>query len=455
MKKTLELESIIKELIEWMEKNPDEVIKERQKATERLIKKRCVFGDTVFQTTLVPLFLKKESIESIEKSSEVFDSIIDKVIEMSFSDENIKDYFPYYEVPKELLEAPVGYKKATVLNRLDILFDGKNLKYIEFNTDNPGGKGWVDMYEEIFSEQSFYQNIIPNYTARDDKKILKGLFDASMACFSEFAEEGEKPRVGLASFREIIMKQDDEIVRDYFISNGIEANLIDPRDLEFRDGRLYSNGIKFNLLIRCLKAQFYLRYPREMKDFKKAIMEKGVCLVNSFKSILGSEKSLLSLLTNHFNHHYFTDTEVEFIKKHVPWTRKLDETVTLSKEGEEMSLKSYIVKHKDELILKPSWGAGGYQVMVGKATDKSEWVSCLENNLGSPHWTVQEYVEVPQVEIPVIKKNKIEIQKKYFNLSPYVFGGKYVGMLGRVSDNEVINVSAGGGVMPVFPLKVE
>ncbi len=455
MKKSFELESKFKELIEWMQKNPDEVIKERHMATEKLIKKRCVYGDSTFQTTLVPMFLKKESMELIEKTSEIFDSMIDKIIGLYFQDETIRDYFPYHEIPQELVHADPGYLKATILNRLDILFDGKTLKYIEFNTDNPGGKGWVDMYEDVFAEQSFYRDIIADFGIREERKITRGLFDAAMKCFNEFAEEGEKPRCGLVSFREITMKQDDEIVRDFFIENGVEANIIDPRDLEFRDGRLFSNGIKFNLLIRSLKAQFYLRFPREMKDFKKSILNKGACLVNSFRSILGSEKSLLSFLSNHFNHHYFTEDEVKFIKAHIPWTRKLDETVTLSKEGEEMSLKTYILTHKDELTLKPSWGAGGYRVLVGKSTGKGDWADCLEANVGSSDWTVQEYIEIPETEIPVIKNNKIVLEKKFFNLSPYVFGGKYVGMLGRVSEKDVINVSAGGGVIPVFPLKHE
>ncbi|HPZ08160.1 MAG TPA: hypothetical protein PL110_08600 [Candidatus Eremiobacteraeota bacterium] len=455
MKKVFELESTFKELIEWMQNNPDEVIKERQRSTEQLIKKRCVFGDTPFQTTLVPLFLKKESLDLIEKTSELFDSVIDKVVGLYFSHEHIRDYFPYHEVPQELVHAHPGYEKATILNRLDMLFDGKTLKYIEFNTDNPGGKGWVDMYEEVFSQQSFYRDIIADYSIREERKITKGLFNAAMNCFNEFAEEGEKPRCGFVTFREITMKQDDEIVRDFFIENGVEANIVDPRDLEFRDKRLYSNGIKFNLLIRSLKAHLYLRFPREMKDFKKSILHKGACMVNSFRALLGSEKSILSFLSNHFNHHYFTEEEVICIKAHIPWTRKLDETVTLSKEGEEISLKSYILKHKDELTLKPSWGAGGYNVMLGKSTGKSEWADCVEDNLGSSDWTVQEYIEVPEMEIPVIKNNKIVLEKKYFNLSPYVFGGKYVGTLGRVSEKDVINVSAGGGVMPVFPLKYD
>ena len=41
------------------------------------------------------------------------------------------------------------------------------------------------------------------------------------------------------------------------------------------------------------------------------------------------------------------------------------------------------------------------------------------------------------------------------NISPYVFNGKYVGSLGRVSSKDVINVSAGGGIIPIFTMKPE
>ena len=33
--------------------------------------------------------------------------------------------------------------------------------------------------------------------------------------------------------------------------------------------------------------------------------------------------------------------------------------------------------------------------------------------------------------------------------------GKYAGCLGRVSESNVVNVSSGGGIIPIFPLKEE
>ena len=82
-----------------------------------------------------------------------------------------------------------------------------------------------------------------------------------------------------------------------------------------------------------------------------------------------------------------------------------------------------------------------------------KWNSVVENYSGDPGWIVQDYTEIPTVKLPVIRKNKIVFENKFLNISPYVFNGKYVGSLGRVSDKDVINVSSGGGIIPIFTVK--
>jgi hypothetical protein len=37
---------------------------------------------------------------------------------------------------------------------------------------------------------------------------------------------------------------------------------------------------------------------------------------------------------------------------------------------------------------------------------------------------------------------------KHFNINPFGIGGRYAGMITRISDRAVINVSAGGGLLP-------
>ncbi len=447
-----ELEKKGDALVEWMQKNPSEVIKSRQALQERIIKKRCIYGETPLPTTLMPLFLKQESFELFAKASEILDKILNKTIDLYFQDPVVREYFPYSEIPKEWIEADPGYRRPTLINRHDALFDGKELKFIEFNTDNPGGKGWVDTYEEIFHAEPMYKDLIDDFGQPVQRKILQGFYDTVLSSFKEMSFS-EKPRVALVDFREISMRTENEIVRDYFIEKGIEANLVDARDFELKKGKLWSGGVSFNIILRTLKAEFYRRFPREMKDFIQGVTKPSVCMINSFRSVLGSEKAVLSFLTNPFHHHYFEEDEVEAIKKHIPWTRKLDETITISPEGEEINLKSFLKANRERLVLKPSWGAGGSGVMVGDSAERADWEDCVDRNIGCPWWTVQEKVPIPRIKFPVIKNNQIITEEKFVNFSPFVFGGKYVGMLGRTSGKDVINVSAQGGVIPVFRVK--
>jgi glutathionylspermidine synthase len=441
-----------KKLLEWMLEHPKDVIKEWEYLLQRLRKKRCGTMGGTYPITLSPLFLKKKSLKLIADVGEKLDQVVDKVVDLYFKDEYVRSYFPYPELPKEWINWDPGYKKPTILNRHDALFDGKNLKFIEFNTDNPGGRGRTDILEGIYRDHPIYKDLIKGYGKPWEGKILKKSLEAMLSCYKEYGGKKEKPRIGIVSFKRYLEGSDNEIVRDYFIENGYESNFIDARELEHRNGALYSGNVQFDILNLALRFTFFKRYPSELKDFLEAIRDRSVCCINPLKAIIGSHKELLSFITNDRNHHYFSEDEVECIKSYVLWTRKMDETITISKEGVDISLEEYVIRKQDELVLKPTDAAGGYGVKIGKGTDKAEWRDAVEDSIGCPWWIVQEAMPVPEIELPVIRENKVITEKKFINLNPYIFKGEYAGMLGRVSESTIVNVCAGGGIIPIFEL---
>jgi hypothetical protein len=66
-------------------------------------------------------------------------------------------------------------------------------------------------------------------------------------------------------------------------------------------------------------------------------------------------------------------------------------------------------------------------------------------------WTVQEYVPIPEEPFPVFDPDFTTTSLKV-NLNPYLFGGRFAGAIVRLSRESVINVSAGGGVIPALTL---
>lgn len=442
-------------LIQWMKSNPVEVINQRKEMLEKLAKRRCSYGRDggTMPITLTPLFMSQSSIDWIARIGEMFDRIIDKVVDLYRDDAYVRSQFRYNDIPSEWLDWDPGYNKPTVLNRHDALFDGKDLKFIEFNTDNPGGRAWCDTLEDIFRSYPMYQDLIANFSKAADRPMLRDGLKALLDCYRNAGGTKEKPRIAIVSFKEYLPGSDNEITRDYFVENGFDTHCIDSRDFEYHHGKLHSGRLEFDLLNIALRFVFFKRFPRENRDFLAAIKDRAAIAVNPWRATIGAQKEAMSFISNPANHRYFTEEEQKCIRDHLPWTRRLDETITMSPDGSDISLGEYMIKNRERLVLKPCWGAGGHDVKVGKTTEVAEWEAYVRDTLGCSWWIVQDACNIPEYEMPILRERKVVLEKKFLNINPYIFNGKYAGCLGRMSGSNVVNVSSGGGgIIPIFPL---
>jgi hypothetical protein len=55
---------------------------------------------------------------------------------------------------------------------------------------------------------------------------------------------------------------------------------------------------------------------------------------------------------------------------------------------------------------------------------------------------------VPEEMFPTVEDGHVQMRLKRFNINPFGLGGRYAGTITRISDRAVINVSAGGGLLP-------
>ena len=86
---------------------------------------------------------------------------------------------------------------------------------------------------------------------------------------------------------------------------------------------------------------------------------------------------------------------------------------------------------------------------IGKATDAATWEEIMNRHIEDESWVVQEYIDIPNGSFPDIN-NGVELKEKYININPFALLGRYSGTITRVSEHPVINVSAGGGLVPTF-----
>ena len=131
----------------------------------------------------------------------------------------------------------------------------------------------------------------------------------------------------------------------------------------------------------------------------------------------------------------------------IPWTRVLRPgRVTYGQWT--IDLLDFVSDNRARLVLKPASEYGGHGVALGMETEQGDWDRIIAEQSETGDFIVQEYVPVPEEMFPTVEDGHVQMRLKRFNINPFGIGGRYAGMITRISDQAVINVSAGGGLLP-------
>jgi uncharacterized circularly permuted ATP-grasp superfamily protein len=182
----------------------------------------------------------------------------------------------------------------------------------------------------------------------------------------------------------------------------------------------------------------------------QAVRDGNVCMVNPFRCKILYKKSSLAVLSDERNRDLFTPIETQAITEHVPWTRNVEERKTLYRDLP-VDLIPFILKYQERFVLKPNDDYGGRGIVLGWQTNTSGWEQAVSEALKSPY-VVQERVPIPEEPYPSMVEDRLQIYDRLLDTAPFVFYGDYVdGCLTRLSNDPLLNVSAGGGSsVPTF-----
>jgi glutathione synthase/RimK-type ligase-like ATP-grasp enzyme len=162
---------------------------------------------------------------------------------------------------------------------------------------------------------------------------------------------------------------------------------------------------------------------------------------------VANNKKLFALLDDPRFGHLVEAREAEVVRATIPWTRILRPGRATYGDWV-VDLLEFVSDNRPRLVLKPASEYGGHGVSLGIETTQGEWDRIIEDHATSSDYIVQEYVPVPEEMFPAVEQGHVQMRLKRFNINPFGIGGRYAGMITRISERAVINVSAGGGLLP-------
>ena len=435
-------------------KSGENALRQLDEMTRFLVERNCTFKGEPMPTFLKPVFISPRQAELLHHTVDIICGVLDKFIKLYLRNAEVRRIMNFSRQEDELFSIDPGYSIPLVIARLDAFMDDNSIRFLEFNCDSPAGIAYADIMEEGFRE------LFRNYPFLNDWDITyfhrqELLLKALLGCYREFQSEHpglpDRPTIAIVDWEDLATSSEFELLKTFFEEKGFPTIITSPQKITVTGDRVMADGNEIHLIYRRVITRELLEKLDEVRDYIKASTGGYACVCNPFQSYIVGNKKVLSLLSNPRFQDIYNDEEKDVIKRSIPWTRILaDETAHY--HGSPVKLRTFISQNKDILVLKPANSYGGKNVYLGRETDREIWDNLIETRIASEEWVVQEYVPIPQEFFPTIG-DKTTISLKKVNINPFAFRGEYAGTISRISESSIINVSAGGGLVPTMSAK--
>ncbi|MGH7526351.1 MAG: hypothetical protein ACREMX_06575, partial [Gemmatimonadales bacterium] len=251
-------------------------------------------------------------------------------------------------------------------------------------------------------------------------------------------------------WREVPTYSEFLLFQEYFRSQGLRCEIADPREVEYRGGKLWAGELHVTLVYKRVLLNELVEREGPDNPVFRAVRDGAVCMVNPFQCKILHKKTSLAVLSDERNAGLFSAQERQAIEAYIPWTRRVQERPSRFR-GRAIDLVPFVLEQRENLVLKPSDDYGGAGIVLGWQVDPAGWERAVHKALAEPY-VVQERVVLPFEPFPSMSDGGVDFQDRMLDTAPFVAYGEYPdGCLTRLSTAALLNVTAGGGsTVPTF-----
>jgi uncharacterized circularly permuted ATP-grasp superfamily protein len=346
---------------------------------------------------------------------------------------------------QELIGWPVRLPQGDYIARVDgfVKFGASGqlgFEIVELNVDSPGGAAFMDECVRLLASTSLWKQLKKKFPgkywdtdSRDLPLLLRG--------WQHWGGRA-KPRIAIVDWITVNTASEFELLKERYLRAGYDTIVADPRELEYRQGRLVDyDGKPIDLIYRRVLVEDLLAQREAAEPLLRAYREQSVCVINSFACKPLTVKSLLSWVHRSEFEPLLSRSELAFLRQLVPWTADVVDGPVLEQ----------IRRERSTTILKPSDGYGGQGLFLGWELSEAEWEKGIEEALRG-RYVAQRKVSIPQAVFPVPQPDGWTFESFRMDFDPYMFGTSMGDPLVRVAQSDVLNVKAGAQIAPTWVL---
>ncbi|WMX45982.1 hypothetical protein RGF97_15580 [Streptomyces roseicoloratus] len=323
-----------------------------------------------------------------------------------------------------------GQRPARI-GRADLYHDGTGFRLLEFNLSSAlGGLQTPELNRLLLEDEGLAAFAASEGLAFPDTvgELAAVIREAAEEALAETGRPEHAPRVALMDWHAGYAKTGPEIraTARLLEPHGIEAIPCHTGQVREQGGRVTVDGRPVDVVYRYFTLgeltadASSLATAEELLD---TFARCGVPVLSPLRTSMHGNKRALSMLWDDRCVETYDTAERELVRRFLPWTRELRPGPAVIR-GERHDLLDHCLRHRAELVLKPSHGLGGVGTVVGRSVSDEAWAAALAQAVGG-RYVVQELVRPGPEFFPGQEGGDPEPWT--LNWGAFLFGRRYAG----------------------------
>lgn len=417
------------EYIELIKQDAEIYSKDYDITLERVANSSAIYKGKPVPFLYHPMFFTEEDMDNFKKIGNMMISIANKVTNRYIEEKSFRKKFGFSKLLEELILVDNVYDINVPIGRFDIFYKSyDDFKFCELNTDGSSAMNEDNAIGNILLETKALRKFGEKYNL-SIFELFESWVKESISIYKKFEPNNLKPNVAIVDFVESGTSTEFDEFKEVYIKNGYNCIIADPRDLTYRDGNLYFDDYKIDLVYRRIVTFELIERAEEIPEFIEAYKNKAMCTIGSIRSQVVHNKIVFKILHDEDTLQFLNQEEREFIKNHIPYTGLFEGSREVFEE---------VLNNKDKYIMKPYDLNASRGVFVGRDFSDDEWERRLEE-VWNKDYIYQEFVDPHTRKFVVFKDGKSHIEEFGTITGLFMYNEKLTGLYTRIGKKNIIS----------------
>jgi len=418
----------------WVDSSPEDVARSFRKLQSILDHESIRFDTKRLPATIKPYCMSASDEHDRSRASETTLAGISALGQLICKDDAALAMIGFTEPARNLLRLEPTDDTMPMCARADAFWTTTHGSFVEMNTDSPAMAVFSDVLQssilDVLNEAGLQFLAGCRVFHRTDL-----LIDALVRRYRAHGGDKTHPMIAIVDWAGVKTSAEQRRLATAMTNRGYPADLFDPSELSYRDGRLYGRDVEIDLVHRRALFPEFLTRPDEVGPLLRAVRDGAVVVVNPLKAYISGNKGILALAHDPAFAGRLPKEQQDALARYVPYS------VLVTDEARKMLASD----DKAGWVIKSSFGSRGSEVILGSVASQEEWVAAIEGTRNGA-WIAQRAVEISMFNLPVSDGMGWKLEPYWTNWNPWLIDGKYAGATVRCSLAQIISITNRGAL---------